>query len=464
MKKLYFNLLSILIISACNETIALTEKKSEFPTKAYKLNENGSVHSTSIDIEDFESSENCKSCHEDHYKEWSESMHAYAMKDPVFFSGWNGEQQKRHETGERFCIQCHNPVAFVSGVDLSGFLTAEDLEASDHPQSIKEGIGCAVCHSMTELSPSIHTEDIIAANAEYFMNPGEGVYYGSIENPVENDYHASEYNPAFPRSEACLPCHDITIRGVEAEITFTEWNRIPGLAMGNLLSCQECHMPVTTRPAAKDGPERVVHRHTFVGVDLDLTRPAEENPQIDEVKSLLENAVELNFGWPNDSFTAPVQQGDSLYIPITITSLTAHSLPSGVSFAREAWIELTVNDTDHNLLFQSGLVATDTSALDLLDSNLVLFTSTLFDENGEETGSVTDVHSMENNSLLAFSKQFRQYSLSLPEDYSGELSVHARMLFRSFKPASLSSHPDLLKNLPIIEMESISETISVLPL
>jgi hypothetical protein len=110
------------------------------------------------------------------------------------------------------------------------------------------------------------------------------------------------------------------------------------------------------------------------------------------------------------------------------------------------------------------LVATDTSALDLLDSNLVLFTSTLFDENGEETGSVTDVHSMENNSLLAFSKQFRQYLFPLPIDYSGELSVHARMLFRSFKPASLSSHPDLLKNLPIIEMESISETISVTPL
>ena len=454
----------LFLFSACKEKTNLTDSIDGFPVKKYTLNEDGTIQRTEIHIDDFEASNECKSCHEEHYKEWSESMHAYAMKDPVFFSGWNGEQQKRHATGERFCIQCHNPAAFVSGVDLSGYLTAEDLAASDHPQSIKEGIGCAICHSMTELSPSIHTKDIIAANAEYFMNPGEDVYYGPIKNPVANDYHASEYNPAFPRSEACLPCHDITIRGVEAEITFTEWNRIPGLAMGNLLSCQECHMPVTTRPAAIDGPERVVHRHTFVGVDLDLTRPAEDNPQFDEVKSLLENAVDLQFGWPNDSLTASILQGDSLHIPITITSLTAHSLPSGVSFAREAWIELTILDGSENILYQSGLVESDTSALNLNDPQLVLFTATLFDEKGNETGSVTDVHSMENHSLLAFSNQYRKFSFPLPTDMTGELFIKARMLFRSFKPASLSSHPELLKNLPVFEMESITETISVLPL
>jgi hypothetical protein len=28
--------------------------------------------------------ETCNECHQDHYKEWSGSMHAYASEDPVF--------------------------------------------------------------------------------------------------------------------------------------------------------------------------------------------------------------------------------------------------------------------------------------------------------------------------------------------------------------------------------------------
>jgi len=310
------------------------------------------------------------------------------------------------------------------------------------------------------LSPTIHAKDIVAANAKYFMNPGEDVYYGSIKNPIPNDYHDSEYNPAFSRSESCLPCHDMTVRGVEAEITFTEWNRIPGLAMGNLLSCQECHMPPIIRPAAIGGPERIVHRHTFVGVDLDLSLPIEDNPQFDDVKALLENAVEISFGTPLDSLPISISSGDSLHIPLTISSLTAHSLPSGVSFAREVWIELLIRN-ENNVLYSSGYISSDSSALDLSDPDLIFFNSTLYDENGIETGSVTDVHSMENNSLMGFSHQYRKYSIKLPDEVSNYLEITARMLFRPFKPSILATHPELLKNLPVFEMEHISQTINI---
>ena len=36
-----------------------------------------------------------------------------------------------------------------------------------------------------------------------------------------------------------------------------------------------------------------------------------------------------------------------------------------------------------------------------------------------------------------------------------------RMLFRSFRPNALSSHPNLLQNLPIFEMEIITETTPI---
>ena len=36
-------------------------------------------------INNFQTAEDCSTCHPQHYLEWSSSMHAYAFKDPLFF-------------------------------------------------------------------------------------------------------------------------------------------------------------------------------------------------------------------------------------------------------------------------------------------------------------------------------------------------------------------------------------------
>ena len=238
--------------------------------KNIQFNENGDIISSEIDSSDFHSSGNCVGCHTEHVEEWKRSMHAYSMRDPVFFSGWKSEQNSHRETGERFCVQCHSPVAYVSGIKLDGYEFVSELQ--DDPElsmSIKEGVTCTVCHSFTGISKTVDTGYDVAAEAKYYMNPGEGIMYGPIESSVEmecaeGDYcHETEYNNLFRSSEACLPCHDFKIRGVDAEITFSEWNNIPQFGMAGLVSCQECHMPVK---------ENGYHSHEFAGVDIDLTR------------------------------------------------------------------------------------------------------------------------------------------------------------------------------------------------
>ena len=169
--------------------------------------------------------------------------------------------------------------------------------------------------------------------------------------------------------------------------------------------------------------------------------------------------MSLEFGTPSDTLTKTINSGDSIFIPITITSLTAHSFPSGVSFAREAWVEIIVTDSSGDILFQSGTTESDSTPLDETDANLLLFTSYLLDENGEITGSVTDVHDLINNLLPALGKRHYSYSIPTSENYKGEINIQLRMLFRSFRPAALSSHQDLLQNLPIFEMEIITDTI-----
>ena len=111
------------------------------------------------------------------------------------------------------------------------------------PEIIKEGISCTFCHSYTHLSPTVNTGESIAADAQYYLNPGEGIMYGPIQSPDANSYHQSEYNPIYHQSEICLPCHNLEIRDVKAEVTFSEWHDVTAGGMVNSLSCQSCHMP-----------------------------------------------------------------------------------------------------------------------------------------------------------------------------------------------------------------------------
>ena len=449
------------IFSSCKKINTSFNEGPIFNFKQYNLDENGQIVNTEFSLSDFDPAINCRDCHLDHYQEWSESMHAYSMKDPIFFTGWDKSQDLFPETGERFCIQCHSPAAFLTGEDLTGFSSPGELMDAGFPPAITDGVSCDICHTITSFSETIHTQDDVSAVANSFhLNAGAGIKYGSIENPQANSYHESEYNPIYKRSELCLPCHDMTIRGVDAEITFTEWNDVTGLSMFAALSCQECHMPLTTRPAATGGPDRLVHSHKFIGVDLDLSIAAEDNPQYEDVLELLQNSVMLEFGTPMDTLTETVVPGDSFMIPLTITSLTAHSLPSGVSFAREAWLEIIVTDSTNNILFESGTTATNSSALDETDEDLLLFTSYLLDENGDVTGSVTDVHELKNNSLTAFGKRYYSYTINTSDQYFGEINIQVRMLFRSFKPNALAAHPDLLQNISIFEMEILTKTVS----
>ena len=420
--------------------------------KTFELDHNGNVIHSEMIIEDFESSSSCVQCHENHVQEWSESRHAHSMKDPLFFSMWNDEQQRHPATGERFCVQCHSPAAFVTGEDLSGFETVEEFHLSSLPDQIKEGVTCTVCHTATGLSSTYFASDDLSPNVEYHLYPGENIFFGPVENPQESMYHQSGYSPMFKRSEMCLPCHDLVMRGVEAEITFTEWNRIPGFAMSGGATCQNCHMP-----QKEDG----THDHSFVGVDLDLSYPIGEAPQHNQVKSMLESAVNLEFGAPGYELVANLNQGETLYIPITVTSLTAHNIPSGTSFSREAWIEALV-EHDGEIIYSSGLIDSNTSILDINEEDLLLFTSFFLDEFSDTTMAITETHDIINETLPALGTRYHLYQVSLPEGIIGNIEVKIRMRFRALTPSLLiDNHPEMLENQPVFDMASISAQINL---
>ena len=50
----------------------------------------------------------CQECHPDHVREWSGSMHAYAMVDPVFRALVRVRQREFDGAQDPFCLQCHS--------------------------------------------------------------------------------------------------------------------------------------------------------------------------------------------------------------------------------------------------------------------------------------------------------------------------------------------------------------------
>src|SRR6185503_6241107 len=222
----------------------------------------------------------CAGCHPNHVREWQISPHAYAMADPVFHAMVGlGQAETRGEL-DQFCTKCHSPIGVETGVtevffdeSLGAFRQAtRDLSARS-----MMGVSCETCHSITSV------EDRFNAG---FTLKLDGVRRASIMNPVESSAHKSEFSALFSDSDHCGSCHNVVnerfTQSVAVEQTMIEWVQS---VFNGAQDCQDCHMPEYRGQAAPGGPERRLHRHFFVGVDVPLVDEG-AFPGYDEMREL----------------------------------------------------------------------------------------------------------------------------------------------------------------------------------
>ena len=422
-----------------------------FPFKVFNLFDDGTLDTlnSEISITDFQPSSDCGDCHPSHYEEWQRSMHHISINDPLFLSILEKDFNHFGNVGDRFCIQCHSPAMLVTGL----FLTDSTELDESSKAVIQDGIGCDICHTTTHLSDGLFVNSDNFIGAEYFLNPGEGVKYGPLQDPEPNEYHESVPNSIFQDSRFCLPCHNIVINNVEAEMTFSEWASSPLTDMANNLPCQSCHMPEVNG-----------HRnHSFTGVDIDLTKPIDDPDnqiRITEINALLDTAVTLSFYTDSDTLPIQMDQESNLTIPLTIQSNTAHSLPSGTSFNREAWIELLVIGDNDEEICSFGNISENDESLNYSEEN-VIFTSWITSESGDTLFPFLEIAAIEDKTLKIFEKQEHYFNCVLTEFAEFPIHITARMRFRPFKPMALAEHPELLENLPIFDFGEITAIIEL---
>ncbi len=101
------------------------------------------AHAACFDSDPYPSALKCQKCHEDHFREWSVSQHAYAQLSPVFNTFSNKLIKLTNGTLGDFCIRCHTPV----GMSLHEPINISNM---DRPPSSREGVTCVVCHRINQ--------------------------------------------------------------------------------------------------------------------------------------------------------------------------------------------------------------------------------------------------------------------------------------------------------------------------
>ncbi len=319
--------------------------------------------------------ETCAKCHQDHFNQWSQSMHAQAAEDPVFLAmNARGQRETQGKLGS-FCVQCHAPMAVRDGKTTDGL----NLGSLD---PIYKGVTCYFCHSIDSIDA-----DAGKSNASVHI-ADDLVMRGSFSDAVANPVHASMYSPFQDRyqpqsADMCGACHDIVSpAGAAIERTFAEWSETPfaGNMNGSTCSADGCHMTATAKPQliATGGKLRPFHEHDFPAVDVPLTVNPPPSAQVQAVEDSLNNSS------LQGALCVTVNGGIRVILD---TTKIGHHWPSGAAQDRRAWTEVKAFRADGNVFYSSGVVPPGTSVTDLAgtDPDLWLLRDCMFDSQGKET-------------------------------------------------------------------------------
>jgi hypothetical protein len=324
----------------------------------------------------------CKGCHQDHYREWSGSMHAYAAEDPVFRAmNARGQRLTGGALGD-FCVKCHAPMAVRLGA------TKDGTNLDSVPSQLK-GVTCYFCHTVDAVEGT-HNNPLRLAGSQAMRGPHK--------DPVANAAHDSTYSELHDRDRAassalCGSCHDIVNgHGTKIERTFTEWKGSV-FALSGGATCQQCHMEQSAAPrpvaSTAGAPLRRSHSHALAGVDLAITPWPEREDQKKRVQALLDSTLQT-----------ALCVGDDRRLSVVVDNVAAgHGFPSGSTPDRRVWFELRAFK-GADVLYESGVVPDGASPVDTA-SDTWLLRDCLFDESGALTKNFWSAVRYESQQLSA---------------------------------------------------------------
>ena len=293
------------------------------------------------------SSETCKLCHKEIYKQWKGSMHAQssALNDPIhgtFYGMVMGDPTKEGVKSKKgtypVCLQCHTPNA---AKDKTTKLDAKPAYA--------EGVNCVACHTLSEFKGTTgkNGKPTLGLKAYKTSNVLQGPQGFKTEFAVEDDMFGGvaddsdqkpnphlgksveldgktiasmpmEGNPLLMKTnDACMGCHDKRSNSFKVPLCATGDEYFQGKAD---VTCTSCHMPISNGLANHE-----------MGGGHDI--------------GMLKRAVVFSI--------SSKKEGDKLKTVVTMKNKQAHSLPTGAPF-RNIYLKLTAYDANGKVLWQNA--------------------------------------------------------------------------------------------------------------
>ncbi len=216
---------------------------------AQEASEADVAHTEIFSEEVFPSASKCAACHEEIYKEWSSSNHAYASISPMFHKFEQAITNLTQGTIGTFCVRCHQSVGTTLGESRAAPLW-------ERSQVSREGITCITCHRVKDTYAKANGERRIEPgkiySPVYTNSDGEGLkkvledksYYRVATNEEErgNQIHTEVVKfTQISKSEFCVSCHQVAVNlGIKLEVVWDQYRDSPANAKG--ITCQECHM------------------------------------------------------------------------------------------------------------------------------------------------------------------------------------------------------------------------------
>ena len=350
----------------------------------------------------FQTSDRCLACHNGLTSaagenvsigaDWRTSLMANSSRDPYWQASVRRETIEHSVAGgsiEDECSVCHMPIpryeAKLAGHPGAVFAHLPLQVNADRKAS--DGVSCSVCHQITPenlgQTASFNGQFVIASPDSQGAHAEFGPF--DIDAGLMQVMRTSTdgYQPTrgdqIRSSELCASCHTLitkalgpdgnVIGSLPEQVPYQEWLHSE---YRDQRSCQSCHMPAVrgTAPITRVlGEEREgVARHQFVAANFMMQRvfsrhhdelaavasPEEFAAAADRTVSYLQSqAVRL-------SVSAPRVINKRVQADISVENLGGHKLPTGFP-SRRAWLHVTVRDSSHRVVFESGALNADGS-------------------------------------------------------------------------------------------------------
>lgn len=363
---------------------------------------------------DFENPENCGGCHRDIYTAWSKSKHRFAWEDPFYQPDYLKASHETDGFTDVFCGECHAPIA-----RRTGQLPPPDGSLFD--ETSKKGVSCDFCHTVKAVVEPVNVKNISDPGRLKRGPRGDGrsVYHDVQFSEIHTD-------PAF-----CGACHNVVhpVSGVTVIDTYSDWNEGPYGAEGT--RCQDCHM--TPGPGVEKNPGKSsftgkerehVATHFFPGGSAFFQEREGNDAEAALARQMLEAAAELEIE------TTAMDAQTALLVRVKNVG-AGHKIPTGVTYIRKMWLEVTATDDSGQAVFTSGHTADNNH----VDPETVFYRKIFKDADGNLTPKSWLAEEIAYDRRIP-PKGNDEQTFILPVPADGGHRVTVRLMYRSMSQAA----------------------------